>query len=163
MLGNKNIILIILLFLALNLYSQKIDSNLKNKMIKYLYENHELNDVDIKFLIENSENKNSVLFWTEEITFSCSLKLRAFKFGTSKEHSKVFIMLEKNQNELVILGNDFKKELKEKIFFDFLKFYDDEEIICLYRFVFTNELIPVYQHNMEVNKISNVVFPQVFN
>jgi len=153
---------IALFLLSLNIYSQNIDISLKNRMVQFLYEQKEFNDFDIRFLKENKGNKNVILFWVDEIDFNCIKEFKVFKFGTSKEHSQIFLMIVKNKDEIIVLGNDLKKEMKEQCFFDFLKFYEDNEIICVYKSLVFTELLEVYQHNINVNKIDYIDLPKVF-
>ncbi|MDM1044463.1 hypothetical protein HX004_13780 [Myroides sp. 1354] len=151
-----------LFLLSLNIYSQNIDVSLKNRMIQFLYEQRELNDFDVRFLKENKDNKNVILFWADEVDFNCIEQFKVFKFGTSKEHSQIFLMIVKNKNEIIVLGKDLKNEMREQYFFDFFKFYEDNKIICLYKSLLFTELFEVYQHNINVNSIDYIDLPNVF-
>lgn len=155
-------LLAVFMLSSMDSYSQSVDSKIKNTMVEFLYKHGQYDDSDIKFLAENTTNKNSILFWLDEIPNSCDVNLRVFKFGTSKEHSKEFLMLVKNENEILFLGNEKKKELEENLFYNFVRFYNTEVLLCFLTGIYKKEVIPVYQHNFDVIKNNYINFPQVF-
>lgn len=155
----KSIICMILAFLTNVTYGQQVDNDLKNTLVTYMYDRGEFNDSDIAILMNNSQ---SILFWLDEVSVECNQSLKCFVFGSSAEHSKKFLVLVKNNDERLILGNDLQKELAENQFYDFVKFHNTKEIICLYNTVLAKELFEIYQHNNEVTQLNLIEFPEVF-
>lgn len=156
------IILICFLFKLQKTYSQTIDNFIKNEMVTFLYINKEYNDKDIAFLKENSQNKNQILFWVKEIKNNCETDMRIFKFGTSTEHTKTYILLLKNSNEKLFLGTDFQKELDENLFYQFIKFYKEQTIACTYSNIYYKEILPIYESNRIIKMVNKLNLPIIF-
>jgi|SRR5690554_5207059 len=153
----------ILLGLLLNinsLYSQDVKASIKNEMVKFLYFKKELPDEILTYLWKNAKDKNVAVFWYKEINL-CNTNLKAFRFGTSREHSKEFIMLIKGDYEKLFLGVNMEEELKQNLFYNFIRFYDDKNVVCFYE-VYNKEIMEIYKHNNFVSKLNYIEFIEIY-
>lgn len=146
-----------------NLYSQNNDNWIKNDIVKFLYDKKEISEKDLVFLVKNSENKLNILLFFQELKLNCdSLDLRIFKFGTSTEHSKEYLLLLKGRNEKLFLGEDFKNELEQNAFYNFIKFYNPEVIFNLYEKIYCEIICEIYKHNNDIIEKKTTKFIEVY-
>nr|WP_297309606.1 hypothetical protein [uncultured Flavobacterium sp.] len=111
-------------------------SNLiKNKMIDCLYQDNEIDNQDISYLIKNKDNPRMILFNTNIIYQNCIEGLEIYSFGTSAEGAKRYIYLVDGERSL-ILGIDFIMELEQNLFYQFFEFYSKDQIKCIYKNVY---------------------------
>lgn len=144
------------------LYSQNQDikASLKNEMIEFLYLKKEISDEHLSSILKNIKNKDIVVFWYKEISL-CDTNIKAFRFGTYTEHSKEFIMLIKEDYEKLFLGVDMKDELKQNLFYNFIRFYDEKNVVCFYE-IYNKEIIEIYKHNNFVSKLNYTDFIEIY-
>ena len=161
---NKYLYLFILSFtLKFNIYSQKNDNSTRNDIIKFLYEKKEISDKDLAFLLNNNKNELNILVHIQELNLNCdNLGLSIFKFGIASEHSKEYLLLLKGKNEKLFLGVDFKNELEQNSFFNFIKFYKPEVMITLYQKIFCDIIVKLYKHNNDIANEKTIKLIEVY-
>lgn len=104
-------------------------------MIDCLYQDNEIDNQDISYLLKNKENPKMIFFNTKLIHQDCLGGLEIYSFGTSTEGAKRYIYLVDGERSL-ILGIDFIMELEQNLFYQFFKFYSKDQIKCIYKNVY---------------------------
>lgn len=143
----------LLIFYFLNysfLYSQEIDKNIKNTLIEFLISDNQYTENEITKLPSNVNSRGGILFNIEGIELNCNMNIKLFKFYSSSNKSKVYLLLLKNEKEHLILGKNLSQELSENLIYEFVKFFDDDMKICFYENIMPILLTNVYKKNLNI-------------
>lgn len=129
-------------------------NKIKNEMIHFLYQENEIDDQDIYYLLKNKDNPRMIFFNTNLIHQDCLIDLEIYSFGVSTEGAKRYVYLIDN-NRSLILGDDFIYEHEQNLFFQFFRFYSKDQIKCIYKNVYDKVINELTSHkpNSVYNKI----------
>lgn len=145
-------ILLILIFIisSTSMYSQKLSNSVKNEMVEFLIKEKQYTNDDLEALLKDIKTEKGVVFWQKEVPLECKIGINLFYFGSSSSHSKTYVALIKDNKESLFLGTDLKEEGNLNLIFNFIRFFDEDTIICFYEKIFPLIIKNVYKDNCQL-------------
>jgi len=133
-----------------SMHAQKLNNSIKNEMVEFLIKEKQYTNDDLEALFKDIRTEKGVVFWHKEELLECKTGINFFYFGSSSSHSKTYVALIKDNKENVFLGTDIKEEGSLNLIFNFIRFFDEDTIICFYEKIFPLIIKNVYKDNNQI-------------
>lgn len=153
----KEILIIFYFINSISMNSQELSNRIKNDMVNFLIKEKQYTNDDLGILLKDINDRKGVVFWQKEKVLECNMDIKFFYFGSSSSNSKKYIALIKNNKETVFIGADLKQEADMNLLFNFIRFFDDRDIICFYKKVFPS-IVDTYKDNLSLNHNELIFF-----